>query len=88
MASLAGLNPLAATPPTDSGGGTAVTPVSHASAVLGVLVAGIVLVVLADYFPHLVNGFLLLILAGVVLKSEAVWTPWVAGAAQAFGSKG
>lgn len=39
----------------------------------GFLVAAIILLALADYVPHLVNGVLVLILAGVVLKNSAQW---------------
>lgn len=63
---------------------TGVTPVSQPAAVLAVVGAGVVMVVLADPFPHLINGLLILILAGVVLNSSSVWAPWLGGVTYTF----
>ena len=46
---------------------------SGAQRAAGFLVAAIILLALADYVPHLVNGVLVLILAGVVLKNANAW---------------
>ena len=45
----------------------------------GVMVAAIILIVIADYAPHLVNWVLVLILAGVVLKRSNQWVPILQG---------
>lgn len=62
------------------------TAVSHQTAVWAVIGAGVIAIVLADYAPRLVNGLLLLILAGVVLKRSDVWIPWLNGVSKSFGS--
>lgn len=47
--------------------------------VTGFLVAAIIVIALADYIPHIVNGVLVLILAGVILNRSGQWTPLVNG---------
>lgn len=51
------------------------------------LIAGVVVIALADYIPHLVNGVLVLILAGVVLKRSGQWTPLVNNVGAALSGK-
>lgn len=65
----------------------AASGVSHNTAIWAVMGAGLVLVAVADFAPHLVNGLLLLILAGVVLKRSDVWIPWVEGVGNNFSTK-
>lgn len=51
------------------------------------LVAAVLVIALADYIPHLVNGMLVLILAGVVLNRSGQWTPLVNNLGQALSGK-
>ena len=64
------------------------TDVSHNTAIWAVIGAGLVMVVLADFSPRVVNGVLVLILAGVILKHLATWIPWLNGVSQSFSNKG
>lgn len=41
----------------------------------GLIIAAVLMVVLADYAPHLVNWLLAIILAGIVLKNKDQWVP-------------
>ena len=81
---------LGLTPGTSARDGSAPldTNVSHNTAIWAVIGAGVVMVVLADYSPRIVNGVLVLILAGVILKHQATWIPWMNGVSQSFSNKG
>lgn len=48
---------------------------NDATRVVWFLVAGLIVIVLADYFPTLINGLLVIILGGVILKNSDVWVP-------------
>lgn len=58
----------------------------HLNAVFALVAAGAVAVVLADVAPSLVNGALLLILAGVVLNNQGKWGPSLTSLANNLGS--
>lgn len=53
----------------------------------GFLVAAILVIALADYIPHLINGVLVLILAGVILNRSSEWIPLVNGLGTALSGK-
>lgn len=72
------------TPPAP-GKGPPATQASHGGALLALVVAGAVMVVLADYAPTLVNGVLALILAGVILNNQSRWVPTLNGLVNAYG---
>lgn len=76
---------MAAAPQTGTGSAGTNVNVSHGASVWAILAAGLILVALADYAPHLVNGVLVLILSGVVLKNSDVWIPWIQGISGSFG---
>lgn len=58
--------------------------ISSGGALIAVLAAGGVLIILADPFPTLVNGLLILILAGALIQSESSWSSWLQSAANGF----
>lgn len=63
----------------------AIPSVSHNMALWAVLGAGLVLVIAADFAPRAVNGLLVLILAGVILRRSDVWVPWLQGIQKGLG---
>lgn len=65
---------------------SALNVTTHAGAVWVVLLGGVLLVAAADYAPHLVNGALLLLLTGVILRRSDVWSGWVSSVGQNLGS--
>ena len=60
---------------------------SDAQRMTGYLVAAVIVIALADYIPHLVNGVLVLILAGVVLNRSGQWVPLVNNLSTALSGK-
>jgi hypothetical protein len=78
----------------DSGGGgsssnpgpTSSGPISHQQSVWAVIIAGLVMVALADYAPHLVIGILGLILAGVVVNHSSAISGWLGNISTGFSS--
>lgn len=73
-----------ASSPNDPTGaaGNALTVTTHQGAIWVIVLGGAVLVALADYAPHLVNGFLLLLLSGVILRHSDVWSAWFQSVSQ------
>lgn len=67
--------------PSASPGGSVVT---SGAALLAVLAAGAIMVILADPFPTLINGLLILILVGALIQSESSWTSWLQAASASF----
>lgn len=51
---------------------------SAGGAVVGMVVGAVLLIMLADVAPRVVNGLLLLILAGLVLKNSSRYTSLLA----------
>lgn len=72
----------ATTAPSSSS--SSIPVVSGGAALLAVLAAGAVMVILADPFPTLVDGLLILILVGAILQTSGTWLPWASAAASSF----
>ena len=49
------------------------TTVTEGQKAAGFALAAVLMIVLAEYLPHLINGVLALILAGVILKNTPAW---------------
>lgn len=70
----------AGNPPPSGGNGI----ITSGEALLAVVAAGAIMIILADPFPTLINGLLILILVGALIQSESSWTSWLQAASASF----
>lgn len=59
---------------------------AHLNSVFALVAAGAIAIVLADVAPSLVNGLLVLVLAGVIFHNQAAWGPALTSLANNLGS--